>query len=95
MSDIQHFLLVFDHHKGVLVDTVEFGSDSDSAIAQYQELERANRELPWMDIVLVGADSLDTVKVTHRNYFETTTAMSDIGDSIEQWLAELGITKTV
>ena len=48
-----------------------------------------------MDIVLVGADSLDTVKVTHRNYFETTVAMSDIEDSIEKFLTEYGITKTV
>jgi hypothetical protein len=38
MSDsIQHFLLVFDHAKGELVEVQEFGSDAARALAAYAE----------------------------------------------------------
>ncbi|SDB92298.1 hypothetical protein GA0111570_1094 [Raineyella antarctica] len=66
---IKHFLLVYDRAEGHQVAVEEFGTDSAAAVRRYQELEREHASNPRMDIVLVGSDSLDTVRVTHANYF--------------------------
>lgn len=73
---IQHFLLVFDHGQARLVEVVEFGSDSDRAVAAYAAKERELRDVPAMEIVLIGSDSFETVKLTHANYFDGTAAVS-------------------
>lgn len=73
MSDkgkIQHFILVFDRHEGRLVDQLNFGVRAKAAVEKYEELEEEYREAPHMDIVLVGSDSIETVKITHANYFD-------------------------
>src|ERR1700738_5134045 len=38
---IQHFLIVFDHAAGKISELVEFGEDSDKAVAAYSEKEKA------------------------------------------------------
>lgn len=75
---IKHFLLVYDHARGKLADVLSFGTDSTKALKKYEELEAENRDVPTMDIVLVGSDSLETIKVTHRNYFDEGRTMADI-----------------
>lgn len=69
---IQHFILVFDRRAGHLQDQLDFGGDAKSALAKYEELEELYRRDVHMDIVLVGSDSIDTVRVTHANYFDGT-----------------------
>lgn len=69
MSEIKHFLLVFDHRKDKLIDMREFGEDGDKAVAAYSQMEAEHSADPAIDIVLLGSDSLETVKVTHQNYF--------------------------
>lgn len=69
MSVIQHFLLVFDHRRDELVDQLYFGDDARAATVKYGELEKQFRDDAAIDIVLVGSDSIETVKVTHANYF--------------------------
>lgn len=73
---IQHFLLVFDHELGKLTETREFGEDADAAVAAYaaKEAEYGDRKL--VEIVLVGSDSFETVRLTHANYFDGTVAVS-------------------
>lgn len=84
MAAIQHFILVFDHSKGRLTGApLEFGADSERALARYSALEHEFRENTNMDIVLIGSDSLDTVKVTHANYFDGTAAFSKYLSRIE------------
>lgn len=39
---------------------------------KYEELEQEHRLESHIDIVLVGSDSIDTVKVTHANYFDAS-----------------------
>lgn len=73
---IQHFLLIFDHDAGRLVKMVEFGEDSDTALAAYAESERAYQSAPRIEIVLIGSDSVETVQLTHANYFDGTAAVS-------------------
>lgn len=69
MSAIQHFLLVFDHSQDALIDQLEFGDDIDKATEEYSRLEHEYSHDRAIDIVLVGSDSIETVKVTHANYF--------------------------
>lgn len=70
LGSIQHFILVFDRQAGHLVAQLEFGTKSQLALDKYEQLEGQYRHEPHMDIVLVGSDSIDTVKVTHANYFD-------------------------
>lgn len=80
---IHHFLLVFDHGKGRLVETQDFGTDSKAAVAAYTAKERELQDQRLIEIVLVGSDSIETVKLTHANYFNGAVALS-------KYLAELG-----
>lgn len=75
MPVLHHFLLVFDHAKGELVSTKDFGSDSDSAVARYAELENEYKDSDFVEIVLIGSDSIETVRVTHANYFDGSVAV--------------------
>jgi hypothetical protein len=63
-NDIRHFLVVYDLAVGE-ASVREFGTDYDTALAAYAEAERdfSNRDV--YDIVLIGSDSLETIKRTH------------------------------
>ena len=77
MTDrIQHFLLVFDHDAGRLLDLQEFGQAGDVALTAYAAKEREYAEQRSIEIVLIGSDSLETVKLTHANYFDGSVAVS-------------------
>jgi hypothetical protein len=87
MTDrIKHFLIVFDHVKGEMAELVEFGEDSDRAVAAYAAKEKALKGKDMVEIVLIGSDSLSTVKLTHANYFDGSVAVSKylegIGNSV-------------
>ena len=71
-----HFLLVFDHAQGSLLDMLEFGSDGDRAVEAYAAKEKEFQGRSDVEIVLIGSDSFDTVKLTHANYFDGTAAGS-------------------
>lgn len=73
---IEHFLLVFDHDKAKLVELREFGEDSESALAAYAAKEQEIGDRPAIEIVLIGSDSLATVRLTHANYFDGSVAVS-------------------
>ena len=70
-------MLVFDHASAQLVEVIEFENDAEKAMAEYARLEREHMDkADQVEIVLIGSDSLDTVKVTHANYFDGTVAVS-------------------
>lgn len=73
---IHHFLLVFDHDRGRLIELQEFGDDSEAAVAAYSAKEQEFQGQRMIDIVLVGSDSLETVRRTHANYFDGTVVSS-------------------
>ncbi len=77
---IKHFLLVFDHDAGKLVDIVEFGTDGDRAVAAYASKESELKGLRGLEIVLIGSDSLETVRLTHANYFDGSAKVSKYFD---------------
>ena len=67
-DDIQHFLLAYDTASGE-VKVRAFGTDYDAAQVAYAEAEQANGFDAGLDIVLLSADSLETIKKTHSSYF--------------------------
>lgn len=71
---LQHFLLIYDLANQALVSMKEFGNDTHRAATAYTEAERSYRsrsDHENFEIVLVGADSIDTLRVTHSRYFRT------------------------
>ena len=64
----QYFLLIYDVGSRAL-QTEEFGGDYTRAAERYSDLEEAHRESEDIEVVLVGADSFDTIKRTHSHYF--------------------------
>jgi hypothetical protein len=69
MAILIHFLLMYDHKQAKLVDQKRF-RDPGEALAAYAEWEEEHRWDPNLEIVLVGADSLETIMRTHGHYFE-------------------------
>jgi hypothetical protein len=69
-TEIQHFLIVYDIRAGKAKVTT-FGDNYDEALAAYANAEEDVRDDPNLDIVLVGADSIETVERTHSSYFHT------------------------
>lgn len=78
-----YFLLVYNLATRA-VEIEEWHDDDVGAAARYTEREHEFQDDDGIEVVLVGADSLDTVKVTHSHYFVKTT-----GDLFEQLAREL------
>lgn len=72
---MMHVLLVYSHERQELVSQEVF-HDSKMATTAYAEAEEKYRdEGDAYEVVLVGADSIDTIERTHGHYFrldETT-----------------------
>ena len=56
-ADIQHFLIVYDIPSGK-AQVRDFGTDYETALEAYAQIEGEMCERDDLDIVLVGADSL-------------------------------------
>ncbi|MGC2485678.1 MAG: hypothetical protein WA359_05505 [Acidimicrobiales bacterium] len=71
---MQHFLLVYDHTKQELIGEEQFTEkDTEAATNAYQQAENKNGNNPNIEIVLIGADSIEIVMRTHGHYFLRTT----------------------
>jgi hypothetical protein len=68
-DDIKHFLVIRHVQRGITTVT-ELGTDYDAAQEAYQQAEQRARGNADLDVVLLSADSLDTIKRTHSSYFE-------------------------
>lgn len=68
-----HFLLIYNIDLSRLVDTKQF-TNAHEAATEYAELERQYGQRDGnFEIVLVGADSIETIKRTHGQYFAETS----------------------
>lgn len=67
MPAVVHFLLVYDLKEGRLRSSNSF-DDPDAASLAYAAAEQEHRD--DVEIVLVGADSIETIMRTHGHYFE-------------------------
>ncbi len=72
---IVHFLLVYDRAAQRLVHQQPY-TVSGEAVAAYEAMEYRYREDKDKEIVLVGADSIESVMVTHGNYFDGVPSAS-------------------
>lgn len=63
-----HFLLVYDVRQQRLIRRDDF-LDATEAAAAYARLEAEHRMDRDFEIVLVGADSIETIMRTHGHYF--------------------------
>jgi hypothetical protein len=66
---IKHFLVIYDPAR-LKAEVQEFGTDYDAAQDAYQAAEQRAHGTS-LDVVLLSADSLETIKRTHSSYFET------------------------
>ncbi|MBN9609055.1 MAG: hypothetical protein BGO26_14370 [Actinobacteria bacterium 69-20] len=68
MAKTVHVLLVFSHSEGRLLSQEQF-RDTTKATAAYEAAEAAHSGDENLEIVLVAADSIDTIMKTHGHYF--------------------------
>ena len=62
------FLFVRNRRDGYL-DVTELDCEATRAGEISGEAERYYWDEPWMDVILLGADSLETLRSTHANWF--------------------------
>ena len=65
-----HFLITYDRSKRQLVKMERF-QNGRKAVDAYGEREREHADRPQIEVVLLGADSEDAIRVTHPVYFRT------------------------
>ncbi len=76
-DDIQHYLVTRDVTRGETT-VIEFGTDYDAAQHAYQAAEQRAGDRADVDVVLLSADSLETVKRTHSSYFDDSKSLDDL-----------------
>lgn len=69
-DNAKHFLIVYDI-PSAHADVRPYGTDYDSALDAYEQAEQDARDRPDVEVVLLSADSLETIKRTHSSYFQT------------------------
>lgn len=80
MAPERYFLITYDlQAREVNVD--DFGPDFERAAGMYTVLEERYEQDDRTEIVLVGADSIETIRKTHSHYFAKSA-----DDLLEQFL---------
>ena len=87
-STTRQFLLVYDRKRDFLAEQRDFGADMDAAVDAFRVAELRYQDQPEMDIVLIGSDSIETIKRTHSTYFKgfSSQVLEDIRAPLEQQL---------
>jgi hypothetical protein len=65
----RHFLVVFDRSAGLILTLREFDNASDALTARFESEHeyKGNRNI---EVVVLGASSIDALKRTHSRYFK-------------------------
>lgn len=67
---MKYFLLVYDRRNGRLVDQREYASvERARAVSERHTTLREYADFPEIEVVLLAADSVESLKRTHRRYF--------------------------
>lgn len=69
---MKHFLLIYERSTGRLLEQRTY-AEGEEVRAQKDRFARElqERERPDIEVVLLGAESLDALKKTHGRYFKT------------------------
>jgi hypothetical protein len=70
-TEIRHFLVVYNIPLREATVDDRFGGDYEAALAAYADAEQLYRGRDDVEVVLLGADSLETIQKTHSSYFST------------------------
>lgn len=62
------YLIVFDR-KAMKREILEFGEDAEAALTSYAQKEDEFSNDSSIEVVLVGSDSIESVRATHGRYF--------------------------
>ena len=76
-DDIKHFLIVYDI-PSANADVRPYGTDYDAALEAYERAEQDARDHSDVEVVLVSAASLETIKRTHSSYFHKTESFETL-----------------
>lgn len=85
---VKHFLIVYNIPLGI-ADVHPFHTEYAAALAAYAQAEERWRDDDDTEVVLLGSDSLETLKRTHSSYFELSERHAD--QVVGRELAELGL----
>lgn len=66
---LHHFLIVFDHEQRRPVGRIARFDDAVTASDAYAAAERQYADASHIEVVLLGSDSVATLRRTHPNYF--------------------------
>ena len=67
----QHFLIVFDGATASMKEKIRVFSRPAAAVEAYAEAERRYADDAQVQVVLIASDSLETVKATHPNFWNS------------------------
>lgn len=85
---MKHFLVIYDI-PAAQAKIVPFEADYSAALDAYKRAEEKYRWETNIEVVLLGSDSIETLKRTHSSYFELSE--SHIDQVVARELAELGL----
>jgi hypothetical protein len=80
---MRYFLLVYDRAGGELLELREYPEELRSqALKDRFARERAERSRPEIEVVVLGGDSLESLRRTHGRYFKSAAqiARSTVGE---------------
>lgn len=88
MPVLVHFLLVYSYSEQRLMENEPF-TDAAAASAAYRAAEERYRgRSDQFEVVLVGADSIDTIKRTHGHYFLESSDSVGFGDLVTETVTD-------
>lgn len=72
---MKQFLIVFDRPTSEILEMVEFADgDRDVAFKELFDREERYRADPDKEVVMLGSDSVQALKLTHARYFKDELA---------------------
>lgn len=87
-KDLNHFLVLY-RISLAKAEVTAFGHDYGVALDAYNLSEEEHRDDPDVEVVLLGSDSLETLKRTHSSYFELSE--KSIDQVVAQVLSAAGL----
>jgi hypothetical protein len=73
---MQHYLVIYNRRKGQIVRHRRFRKADEALDARFQA-EREFRDEPEIEIVVLGADSWDSLGRTHSRYFKPVQELAE------------------
>lgn len=68
---MKQFVIVFDRPRGEILEMVEFpATEREIALKELFEREDRFRGRHDIEVVMLGSDSVETLKLTHGRYFK-------------------------